>query len=61
MVRWVCSLPKEELARVLPRMDVGMMILKNLPVFYYGTSPGCHGWKSRVGFLPRADSTAAMR
>lgn len=36
---WVESIPKEELARVLPRMDVGMMILKNLPGFYYGTSP----------------------
>lgn len=35
-----CGLmPKVELARLLPRMDVGMMILKNVPAFYYGTSP----------------------
>jgi glycosyltransferase involved in cell wall biosynthesis len=36
---WVDPISKLELARVLPRMDVGMMILKNLPAFYYGTSP----------------------
>lgn len=36
---WMKFLPKEELARLLPRMDVGMMILRNLPAFYYGTSP----------------------
>lgn len=36
---WVKSMPKEELARILPRMDVGMMILKNVPAFYYSTSP----------------------
>jgi glycosyltransferase involved in cell wall biosynthesis len=39
MISWVPYVPKEELARVLPRMGVGMMILKNLPAFYYGTSP----------------------
>ena len=39
LVSWVPLIPKEELAHVLPRMDVGMMILKNLPAFYYGTSP----------------------
>ena len=39
MTCWVKSIPKEELARILPRMNVGMMILKNLPAFYYGTSP----------------------
>jgi len=39
MVSWVPSIPKQELARVLPRMNVGMMILKNVPSFYYGTSP----------------------
>ena len=38
-VCWVAPIPKLELARVLPRMDVGMMILKNMPAFYYGTSP----------------------
>ncbi len=36
---WVRFVPKTELARILPRMDVGMMILRNLPAFYYGTSP----------------------
>ncbi len=39
MISWVDPIPKEELARVLPRMDVGLMILLNLPAFYYGTSP----------------------
>lgn len=39
LTSWVDPIPKIELARVLPRMDVGMMILKNLPDFYYGTSP----------------------
>ena len=32
-------MPKKQLAEILPRMDVGMMILKNMPGFYYGTSP----------------------
>lgn len=39
MFSWVESIRKEELAGVLPRMDVGLMILKNVPAFYYGTSP----------------------
>ncbi len=39
LVSWMESIPKHDLARVLPRMDVGMMILKNVPAFYYGTSP----------------------
>ncbi|MGD8450994.1 MAG: glycosyltransferase family 4 protein [Phycisphaerae bacterium] len=39
LMSWVPPMPKEELAAVLPRMDVGLMILKNLPAFYYGTSP----------------------
>ncbi len=39
LVSWVDPIPKLELAQVLPRMDVGMMILKNVPDFYYGTSP----------------------
>jgi glycosyltransferase involved in cell wall biosynthesis len=39
MVSWVGSMPKEELAQVLPRMDAGLMILKNLPALYYATSP----------------------
>jgi glycosyltransferase involved in cell wall biosynthesis len=39
LTAWVPSIPKAELARILPRMDAGMMILKNVPAFYYGTSP----------------------
>lgn len=39
MITWVPPIPKTELAQLLPRMDVGMMILKNVPAFYYGTSP----------------------
>lgn len=39
LTSWVDSVPKAELARLVPRMDVGMMVLKNLPAFYYGTSP----------------------
>jgi glycosyltransferase involved in cell wall biosynthesis len=36
---WIKAIPKTELARVLPRLDVGLMILKNVPAFYFGTSP----------------------
>jgi len=36
---WVDAMPKDELAKVLPSMDVGMMVLKNVPAFYEGTSP----------------------
>ncbi len=32
-------IPKEELSRLLAHMDVGLMILANIPAFYYGTSP----------------------
>lgn len=39
LVCWVSPIPKQELARILPRLDVGLMILRNLPAFYYGTSP----------------------
>lgn len=39
LTSWLESVPKAQLARILPRMDVGMMILKNVPAFYYGTSP----------------------
>jgi len=38
-VSWVSPIPKDQFAKVLPRMHVGMMILKNVPAFYYGTSP----------------------
>ena len=32
-------IPKTELAKVLRHLDVGLMILDNVPAFYYGTSP----------------------
>ena len=32
-------MPKRDLARLLPKFDVGMMILKNAPTLYFGTSP----------------------
>ena len=39
LVTWLDPMPKGKLAEFLPRMDVGLMILKNVPCFYYGTSP----------------------
>lgn len=39
MTTWLKFIPKSELAELMPRMDAGMMILKNIPGFYYGTSP----------------------
>ena len=39
ITKWVEAIPKQELAQVIPRMDVGIQILKNIPSFYYGTSP----------------------
>lgn len=33
------SIPKVELARLLSSLDLGMMILANIPAFYFGTSP----------------------
>ncbi|MBN2446793.1 MAG: glycosyltransferase family 4 protein [Phycisphaerae bacterium] len=38
-VSWASPVSKNELAEILPRFDVGMMILKDVPAFYYGTSP----------------------
>lgn len=38
-VTWLGFMKKTQLAELLPRMDVGMMILKNIPEFYNGTSP----------------------
>ncbi len=32
-------LPKEKLSKVMGQTDVGLMILANIPAFYYGTSP----------------------
>ena len=31
--------PKQEIARVTASLDVGLMTLKDVPAFYYGTSP----------------------
>lgn len=31
--------PKKELVKILAKMDMGLQILKNIPAFYYGTSP----------------------
>lgn len=31
--------PKAQLARLMRRADIGLMILANIPAFYYGTSP----------------------
>lgn len=36
---FVDPIPKEELRDILKSVDVGMMVLKNIPAFYYGTSP----------------------
>jgi glycosyltransferase involved in cell wall biosynthesis len=33
------AIPKKKLAGLLSEADLGMMILKNVPAFYYGTSP----------------------
>jgi len=38
-ISWVDPIPKNQLARILPQMDLGMMILDNVPAFYNGTSP----------------------
>lgn len=37
--RFFDPIPKTDLARVLRHTDVGMMILDDVPAFYYGTSP----------------------
>ena len=37
--RFYDPIPKIALARVLRHLDVGMMILDDVPAFYYGTSP----------------------
>lgn len=33
------QMPKKELNEVMKRADIGMMVLANVPAFYYGTSP----------------------
>jgi len=39
MISWLPFMPKQELARVLPRMNTGLMILQNLQMVQYATSP----------------------
>jgi len=39
LILWHDLVSKSRLATILPSMDVGMMILKNVPAFYDGTSP----------------------
>ncbi len=39
LVLWLDPIPKTQFAQILPRMHVGLMVLKNVPAFYYGTSP----------------------
>src|SRR5690606_10534147 len=31
--------PKTELTEIMASADIGLMVLKNVPAFYYGTSP----------------------
>lgn len=37
--RFYSSMPKKELNSVISRADIGLMVLANIPAFYYGTSP----------------------
>lgn len=39
LVCWIDPMPKDDLAEILPQMDAGLMILRNLPMYYYGSSP----------------------
>lgn len=38
-VIFIGRIPHLELAKILGRFDVGLMLLANVPAFYYGTSP----------------------
>ena len=33
------SVPKSEMPQIMSRADIGLMVLANIPAFYYGTSP----------------------
>src|SRR5699024_5287399 len=37
--RFYDPVPKTELTKIMASADIGLMILKNVPAFYYGTSP----------------------
>lgn len=36
---FIDPIPKIELSRIMASADIGLMVLKNVPAFYYGTSP----------------------
>jgi len=38
-ILWADPMPKARLAQLLPTFDVGLMMLRNVPAFYRGTSP----------------------
>jgi glycosyltransferase involved in cell wall biosynthesis len=38
-ISWIDPIPKLELGQLLPRIDVGMQLLADIPAFYRGTSP----------------------
>ena len=37
--RFYAPIPKKELNAIVASADVGLMVLANVPAFYYGTSP----------------------
>jgi glycosyltransferase involved in cell wall biosynthesis len=37
--KFFSSVSKKELCKIIPSVDIGMMVLANVPAFYYGTSP----------------------
>lgn len=37
--RFYTPIPKKELNKIIASADVGLMVLANIPAFYYGTSP----------------------
>ena len=37
--RFYNPVPKDQLSRIMASVDIGMMVLANVPAFYYGTSP----------------------
>jgi glycosyltransferase involved in cell wall biosynthesis len=36
---FIDPMPKTELNHIMASVDIGLMVLKNVPAFYYGTSP----------------------
>lgn len=38
-IRFYAPIPKIQLAKIVSGADVGLMVLANVPAFYYGTSP----------------------